>query len=70
MTAKQVLETVAAMPTEDWMKIQSGIAKMLADHFSTAETSEIRQALSEAEVEFARGEGVSEDEMRRHFRLQ
>ena len=51
------------------MKIQSGIAEMLADHFSTAETSEIRKALSEAEVEF-RGEGIGEDEMRSHFRLR
>lgn len=69
MTAQQVLETVAAMPTEDWMKIQSGIAEMLADRFSAVETSEIREALSEAEAEFARGEGLSEDEMRRHFGL-
>jgi hypothetical protein len=69
MTAQQVLETVATMPTEDWMKIQSGIAEMLADRFSAVETSEIREALSEAEAEFARGEGLSEDEMRRHFGL-
>ena len=52
------------------MKIQSGIAEMLADQFSTEETSEIRDALSEAETEFARGEGFSEDEMRRHFGLR
>ena len=70
MTAKEVLETVAAMPAEDWMQIQSGIAEMLADHFSTAETSEIREVLSEAEAEFARGEGLSEDEMRGRFGLQ
>jgi hypothetical protein len=58
------------MPAEDWMKIQSGIAEMLADRFSAAETSEIREALSEAEAEFARGGGLSEDQMRRHFGLQ
>ena len=70
MTPEQVLETVAAMPAEDWMKIQSGIAEMLAARFSTAETAEIHEALSEAEAEFARGESIGEAEMRRHFGLQ
>jgi hypothetical protein len=70
MTPEQVLETVAGMPAEDWMKIQSGIADLLAARFSTAEMSDIREALSEADAEFARGEGISEAEMRRHFGLQ
>jgi hypothetical protein len=69
MTAKEVLETVAAMPAEDWVEIQSGIAEMLANQLSVAETSEIYHALSEAEAEFSRGEGISEGEMRRHFHL-
>ncbi|MEI9892663.1 MAG: hypothetical protein WDN28_01780 [Chthoniobacter sp.] len=70
MTTKEVLETVATMPTEEWMKIQSGIAEMLATRFSVEETSEIREALTEAEAEFARGEGISGDEIRRRFGLQ
>ena len=70
MTAQEVLQTVAAMPSEDWVKIQSGIAEMLSARFSEAETTEIREALAEAETELARGEGLSSGDMRRHFRLQ
>ena len=70
MTAKEVLETVAAMPKEEWMKIQSGIAEMLAARFFTEETSEIRDALAEAEAEFARGEGITGTELRRRFGLR
>jgi len=70
MTAKEVLESVAAMPAADWIEIQSGIAEMLAARFSAGEISEVREALAEAEGEFARGEGLSGDEMRRHFGLR
>jgi hypothetical protein len=70
MTAKEVLENVATMPSEEWLKIQSGIAEMLAARFSTEETSEIGKALAEAEGEFARGEGISSEEIRRRFGLQ
>ncbi len=69
MNAKDVLETVAAMPSGEWMKIQSGIAEMLAARFSKDETSEIHGALAEAEAEFARGEAIEGDAMRRHFGL-
>ena len=68
MTTQEVLETVAAMPSEEWMKIQSGIAEMVAARFSAEETSEIREALAEAEAEFERGEGIGSEEMRRRFR--
>jgi len=64
MTVEQVLENVAGMPSEDWLKIQSGIADMLLSRFSAEEVSEIDQALAESEAEFARGEGISIDEMR------
>jgi len=70
MTAKEVLENVAAMPSEEWPKIQSGIAEMLAARFSADETTEIQRALAEAEGEFARGEGVGSEEMRRRFGLR
>jgi hypothetical protein len=70
MTAKEVLATVAAMPNEDCLEIQAGIAELLATRFSVAETTDIRNALTEAEAEFARGEGLSGDAMRRHFGLQ
>ena len=69
MTAKQVLETVAAMPSQEWMKIQSGIAEMVAARFSAEKTREIQEALAEAEGEFARSEGIGSEEMRRHFGL-
>jgi hypothetical protein len=70
MTTQQVLETVAAMPSEEWLKIQSGIAEMVAARFSVEEMSEIRAALAEAEEEFARGEGIGSEEMLRRFGLQ
>jgi hypothetical protein len=70
MTAKELLESAATMPAEDWMEIQSGIAAMLVARFSAGEVSEIREALSQAEAEFACGEGVGSDDMRRHFGLR
>jgi hypothetical protein len=69
MNAQEVLATVAAMRSEEWMKIQPGIAEMLAARFSTEETSVIREALSEAEAEFARGDVLREGDVRRHFGL-
>jgi len=62
MNAQEVLATVAKLPSEEWMKIQSGIAEMLAARFSEGETTEIREALAEAEAEFARGEGMNLNE--------
>jgi hypothetical protein len=70
MTAKEVLETVAGMPTADWMRIQSGIAEMLAARFSADEVDEVREALAEAGAQFARGEGLNGDDIRSHFGLR
>ncbi|MBA3963347.1 MAG: hypothetical protein H0X40_15800 [Chthoniobacterales bacterium] len=70
MTAKEVLDSVATMPAADWMKIQLGIAEMLAARFSADEVAEVREALAEAEAELDRGEGLRGDEMRRHFDLR
>lgn len=70
MTTQEVLEGVKAMPVSEWLKIQTGIAELLAARLSAEEAAEIRDALNEAGTEFARGEGVSRDEMRRHFGLQ
>jgi len=69
MNAQDVLATVATMPSEEWMKIQTGIAEMLAARFSGEETSVIREALAEAEAEFARGDALRESDVRRHFGL-
>ena len=69
MTADEVLETVASMPSEDWLKIQTGIAEMFAARFSSNEVSEIRDALTEADAEFARGEAVTGAEARRQLGL-
>jgi hypothetical protein len=44
-------------------------AQLHSARFSPAEIAEIRDALSEAEAELERGEGVSSAEMRRHFGL-
>jgi hypothetical protein len=69
VTAQEVLNTVASMPREDWMKIQSGIADMIAADFSPEEVSEIRAALEESEAQFNRGEGMSIEEARNKLGL-
>jgi len=69
LNAQEVLAAFAAMPSEEWMKIQFGIGELLAARFSRAETSVIREALAEAEAEFARGDVLREGDVRRHFGL-
>ena len=69
MTADEVLETVASTPSEDWLRIQAGLAEMLAAWFASGEIAEIREALTEADAEFARGEAVNGLEVRRHLGL-
>ena len=69
MTADEVIETVAAMPSADWLKIQAGLAEMIASRFSGDEVSEIRAALAEADAEFAGGEAMSGAEVRRQLGL-
>ena len=58
-----------SMPSEDWLKIQAGIAEMFTGRFSTEEVSEIRDALAEADAEFARGEALNGAEIRRPLGL-
>jgi hypothetical protein len=70
MTAQDVIKTVAAMPQEDWMKIQCGIADLITARFSSEEVSEIRSALTEAETEFEHGEGLSSEEIRKQLGLR
>jgi hypothetical protein len=70
MTADEVLKTVASMPSEDWLKIQAGIAKMFTARFSTDEVSEIRDALAQADAEFARGEVLTGVEVRSQLGLE
>ena len=65
MTAQEVFETVAAMPQEEWMKIQCGITDLITAKLSSEEITEIRVALAEAEAEFERGEGMSSEAIRR-----
>ena len=69
MNAEEVLQTVASMPSEDWLKIQAGIAEMFAARFSPEEVSEIRDALSEADLEFDRGETLTSTELRSRLGL-
>lgn len=64
MTAAEVIETVAAMPSEECMKVQAGIAELFVSRFSPAEAAEIRDALAEADAEFARGERLTPTEVR------
>ena len=70
MTAQEVLDTVATMPHEDWVKIQCGIAELISSKFSSAEVSEIQEALAEAEAEFERGEGLTSSEIREQLGLR
>lgn len=69
MNAQEVLAAVATMPSKEWMKIQAGIAEMLAGRFSAGERDEIREALAAAEAQFARGETLSDTDVRKHFGL-
>ena len=69
MTADEVLARVAELPREDWIRIQAGIAEMVAAGFTTEENTEIRNALAEAEAEFTRGEGMSGGDLRRRLGL-
>ncbi len=69
MTADEVIATVAAMPSADWLKIQAGLAEMVASRFSGDEVLEIHTALAEADAEFERGEAVSGAEVRRQLGL-
>ena len=70
MTAQEVIKTVAAMPEEDWMKIQCGIAELITAKFSTEEITDIRKALAEAEGEFERGEGLSSEAIRKQLGIR
>ena len=69
MTAQEVIETVAALPREDWVKIQNGIADMMVAEFSPEEVAEIRSALDEAEAELERGEGLTIEQARKRLGL-
>ena len=69
MTAEKVLETVATMPSEEWRKIQTGIADLIASRLSEGENAEILEALAESEGEFSRGEGLTGSEVRRRLGL-
>lgn len=69
MTAEKVLETVATMPSEEWLKIQTGIADLIASRLSEGGNAEILEALAESEGEFARGEGLTGSEVRRRLGL-
>jgi hypothetical protein len=70
MTAEQALGTAAAMPAEDWLKIRSGIAGLLAANFSGGERTEIESALAQAQAEFSRGEAIGIQDLRRYCGLQ
>jgi len=57
------------MPSADWLKIQTGLAELVASQFSGDEVSEIRAALAEADAEFEQGEAISGAEVRRQLGL-
>jgi len=69
MTVEEVIQTVASMPSADWLKIQAGLAELVASQFSGDAVSEIRAALAEADAEFERGEAMSGVEVRRQLGL-
>ena len=69
MTVEEVIETVASMPSADWLRIQAGLAEMVASRFSGDEVFEIHAALAEADAEFARGEAISGAQVRQQLGL-
>jgi hypothetical protein len=69
MTVKEVLKTVAAMPKEEWIKVQYGIAELISSKVSKEEIEEIRHALAEADAEFAQGKGVDSKAVRKELGL-
>lgn len=70
MTANEVLANVASMPSEDWLRIQAGIAEMLAARFADDDVAGIQQALQQADEEFAGGEKLNGAELRRQLGLE
>ena len=69
MTAQELLNQVAAMPREDWVKIQTGIAELLVGQLDQNEIFEIRNALQEAESEYGRDEGMDGKTLRQRLGL-
>jgi len=69
MTADQVIETVSRMPNADWLKIQAGLAGLIATRFSADEVSEIQAALDEAGAECERGDAMTGAEVRQGLGL-
>ncbi len=69
MTAQEVINEVAAMPEEEWTKIQRGIADLISSRFSSGEIAEIQEALAESRAEFERGEGLGSQSVRKQLGL-
>ncbi len=70
-TLAEIEEAADALPEQEKEQLFLFLAARLHSvRFSTAEIMEIREALTEAETEFDRGEGLSNAEMRRHFGLE
>lgn len=70
MTAKEVLEAIATLPSEEWTKIQSGLAEMIASRLSEEESSEVARALNQSEAEFEAGKGGGIEEVRQRLGLK
>ena len=70
MKTKEVLEAIALLPPEEWVKIQSEVAEMIASQWSEEERNETLEALQQSEAEFAAGKGIRIEEVRRQFGLE
>ncbi len=69
MTAQEVLEIVAKMTYEDWVRINQGIADMIVAQFSPEEIAEIDAALKESEAEIERGEVFTAEQVKKRLGL-
>ena len=70
MSAGEILEKIREMPLEDWLRIQSGIAELLASSLSQGEREQIAEALQQADEDFAHARVSISDDLRRHFGLR
>lgn len=70
MSVEEVIARVAELPREEWGKVQSGIADLMAAELTSGDVAEVREALAAAEGEFRDGAGGSAEEVRKVFGLR
>lgn len=69
MSAREILDNIKKLPPEDWLRIQSEVAEMLASVLSDEEKTEASLALRESEGDYAARRVATSAEVREHFGL-